>query len=850
MDNQEIRTKLKAYFKSGNIPKEVEFSELIDEALNPDAARLSTGKLENDRLPNEINLTGTEQEPATISADKFIGNGAQLTSLNASEIITGTLANDRLPNAIDLTGTEQDPSIISADKIIGNGTQLTNLNASEIITGTLANDRLPNAINLTGSEQDPSKISADQIIGNGAGLTNLNASEMNTGTLASDRLPKVISLTGTEQDPSKISADQFIGSGAGLSQLSPAALSGALPFDKLPMASESDWQDNADSLDSQLMSARDGKNLNKKIETLTYPQAATDVQYVETEINHDIESPRTVDGAALAQEDLVLLTAQTDASQNRVWQWNNGKLVIPEAYEDKSLAHGLLIKIEKGESHNSKLFVLKTSYVQEGVLSQIQWQQVHDRFYPGTGLMPQQNRLDVDFASGEDVSNQVANKSVDAALLAAQLSNIQTSLQTLQAGAGLEIADNLISVNTENLTVLASNIDGLLSLNSLPQASQEQAGVCQFATDVQVQAGTESNLAISPVQLAQLLAELPVPQVNKVVEILGSKIIFANSFDNEYSISVDNAVKYEWLADGVSIIKGAATNQVTVKADSDSGSLFVKVTNADGSIIEKSVDIKVKAVSGNQVFEYSGSIETWQVPEGVTSIKIEAWGAQGGECTYKGTFKGGKGAYAEGVFVVPKSSLINIVVGQQGGVAASYQCGGGGGSFIYFENAETPLVISGGGGGGGSDNSQYCHGTSAINGNSGFGNYATFKFGEGGVNGNGGKQGTGGSSLGSTSGGGGWITEGEGKNLGKSKYNFSGGAGTAKGGFGGGGGSSHGSAGGGGYSGGGGGGWNTSPYSYSCGTGGGGGSYVASNATTPKTLSGARQGNGQIIITW
>jgi len=38
----------------------------------------------------------------------------------------------------------------------------------------------------------------------------------------------------------------------------------------------------------------------------------------------------------------------------------------------------------------------------------------------------------------------------------------------------------------------------------------------------------------------------------------------------------------------------------------------------------------VYANGGTQTFSYTGGEQTWVVPAGVTSVTIEAWGAQGG----------------------------------------------------------------------------------------------------------------------------------------------------------------------------------------------------------------------------
>jgi hypothetical protein len=250
-----------------------------------------------------------------------------------------------------------------------------------------------------------------------------------------------------------------------------------------------------------------------------------------------------------------------------------------------------------------------------------------------------------------------------------------------------------------------------------------------------------------------------------------------------------------------------------------------------------------------QTFNYTGTIETYTVPAGVTSISIQAYGAQGG------TTSGGLGAGIYGEFSVVPGTVLNIVVGQQGIVnncgGANASGGGGGGSFVWDPlNSSVPLVAAGGGGGGNLNYSGSCiigmPGLATIDGGSGNGGIAL-----GGVAGNGG-MGDGPSGAGS--GGGGWLSAGQNSSYGTGCTGgvllptFLGGNGSTtfgpggEGGFGGGGGAVCGCGGGGGYSGGGGG------EGSSCRAGGGGGGSYNTGLNQTND-SGIRSGNGEIIIT-
>lgn len=85
----------------------------------------------------------------------------------------------------------------------------------------------------------------------------------------------------------------------------------------------------------------------------------------------------------------------------------------------------------------------------------------------------------------------------------------------------------------------------------------------------------------------------------------------------------------------------------------------------------------------NNVVSIQGyGIQRWTVPQGVCSITIDAYGAEGGSV---GSILSGKGAQMRGTFAVQGGTVLNIVVGQQGISQPNNNCnggsGGGGGSY-------------------------------------------------------------------------------------------------------------------------------------------------------------------------
>jgi len=253
------------------------------------------------------------------------------------------------------------------------------------------------------------------------------------------------------------------------------------------------------------------------------------------------------------------------------------------------------------------------------------------------------------------------------------------------------------------------------------------------------------------------------------------------------------------------------------------------------------------SIGQTQVFNYTGTIDTYTVPAGVTMITIVAEGAQGGN-------SGGLGAVIQGDISVTPGDQLSVLVGGAGSFSTTVKAGGGGGSFVV-DAANTPFVIAGGGGGkawDGSGTPTFPRIDASIteSGNDGYSELNTqsgsfFKYGVGGINGNGATL-NGPDGAPHAGNGGGFFTDGGTGACGGPGLAFvNGGAGGTgcsggPGGFGGGGdGGNAGGGGGGGYSGGGG--------SYHHPTnGGGGGSY---NVGINQSASVGRVGDGMITIT-
>lgn len=234
-------------------------------------------------------------------------------------------------------------------------------------------------------------------------------------------------------------------------------------------------------------------------------------------------------------------------------------------------------------------------------------------------------------------------------------------------------------------------------------------------------------------------------------------------------------------------------------------------------------------------FDYTGDVQTYVVPDGITSVQIDMFGAEGGTCTNDSTSCGdigGLGGSATGILTVTPGETLYIYVGGRGysgnnggynggGLACSNTstCATGGGASDVRQGGTDfadRVIVAGGGGG-----AEY----SACNGTAGAGGGLVGGDGsESGVanirNGDGGTQVTGG-----TGGDGGYDG-------GTGMFGVGGASGTHPAG--------HAGSGGGGWYGGGG--------SSEDGHAGGGSSYI-DGLEEASTESGVRSGHGEVTIT-
>lgn len=234
----------------------------------------------------------------------------------------------------------------------------------------------------------------------------------------------------------------------------------------------------------------------------------------------------------------------------------------------------------------------------------------------------------------------------------------------------------------------------------------------------------------------------------------------------------------------------------------------------------------------HQVFNYTGYVQTFDVPSDATSVFIEAEGAKG----WSASNPGGEGGFSSGTLTVTPGDELYVYVGGQGQISPSpyvpagagwnggglgqnnssgdYAGGGGGASDVRLVHSEDPLNLTSlesrvmvAGGGGGATSNGGAHGGNGGGATGGIGGDCGHHFGTGGGPAGGGDFGGGFGYGGNAEG---WMTP---------------------------------------WNGGGGGGWYGGGVSTAHCAGGGGSSYIG-GVDDGIMEQGGNNGNGQVVIYW
>ncbi|KZN57759.1 tail fiber domain-containing protein [Pseudoalteromonas luteoviolacea] len=439
MKHSELNTELRGYFENGDIPTEDEFRKLIDAAtdnrttfslvahifgmvvdcavtepladLNEDLAevlaqyQLAVGEsvllyLQDKQSENGVYKFGYRQEDSGVIAT--------LTKQTIDEfdgmLIKANRSKDNDASFFHYVSNE-----------VGQNPQwekVENFDVPDYYASSFRNARFPESVDLTqGGMSTSSVLTADRIVGNGYDISNLNNAS----------LPSQVDLTVIADD-SKVKAKYFEGNGNLLTSLNANELKGGqVPPDMLDFAHLTDIRDGSSE---KVLNADHGQWLDQKMDRIANPLlSSVNVACVETEADLDLSSaPNQIDGVTLQSGDLVLLTAQSNAAENRIWQYQaNAKLVEPDPAHAILLRHGYAVEIQEGARHQRKVFVLLSRFENADGEIDNEWQSSAQITLAGEGIQVTNNQHAADIASSADVEAERAYKLLDAALFKQKL---------------------------------------------------------------------------------------------------------------------------------------------------------------------------------------------------------------------------------------------------------------------------------------------------------------------------------------------------------------------------------------------------------------------------------------------
>mgnify|MGYP003133690041 FL=1 len=142
---------------------------------------------------------------------------------------------------------------------------------------------------------------------------------------------------------------------------------------------------------------------------------------------------------------------------------------------------------------------------------------------------------------------------------------------------------------------------------------------------------------------------------------------------------------------------GAITGNATA-VGSDTTSSFTLRATANSKTADRAFTITIRAPqTGETIYSFTGSEQTFSVPTGVSSVNFVMWGggANGGN--------GGSGAFGSGTINTSSITTLKVAVGGDG--ASSGHAGGLSGIFNGSVSHGNSIAIVGGGGGGSENNS-------------------------------------------------------------------------------------------------------------------------------------------------
>jgi len=289
--------------------------------------------------------------------------------------------------------------------------------------------------------------------------------------------------------------------------------------------------------------------------------------------------------------------------------------------------------------------------------------------------------------------------------------------QNFQSGSIVKI------INTSNteLFTLSTTFNNARSLQFLTPALTASAG----PYDIKV---TNPDNQFSILENGLSVGQAPnwitaSGSLGSIFDKLRSSTSFQLSASDPDNQSVQYFIESGTLPPGMSLsTTGLISGTVSAVSSDTTYSFVIRATDGQNNS-NRTFSITIKAPV-KQIFSYTGSVATFTVPSGITSIGAKVWGAGGGGGTPQDWgfgSDGGGGGFASGEITVTPGQVLNIVVGSGGvnnstsrvfggggaqspGPVFALRGGGGGGYSGIFRSTVSQtdaLIIAGGGGGGG-----------------------------------------------------------------------------------------------------------------------------------------------------
>ena len=263
-------------------------------------------------------------------------------------------------------------------------------------------------------------------------------------------------------------------------------------------------------------------------------------------------------------------------------------------------------------------------------------------------------------------------------------------------------------------------LDGAIQIGSTDDCNSEKGGTLRYneaKTTMEYCNGIEWHTLYHGPNISDGL--LPPGDAEMII---GPESVYQGQTDVTYRVgNIFSASSYLWkIPTDATITDGFGTKEITVSFCSEAGEICVAGENDNGTGTKKCISVEMSSKK-SQVFEFQTSYHVFTVPQCVSIIDVELYGAQG-EST--GDI-GGLGAYIKGQLKVIPGQKLFIFVGGQGNT-----WNGGGDLSYYHQQCDPPC--RGGYGGGSTDirigGTDLIHRLAVAGGGSGSGGCANYPF--------------------------------------------------------------------------------------------------------------------------